>query len=127
MPSKRSGGKRAVEKKHAERDARRRRHKFNEKAWRQKYEALGPPPTNAAAKFEWAAELASLAIHEAASDPGLPPEQRREQIIRGVAQLAKVLPSAELGADLRRFKKALDDLKKPKHGAQVDQGASRRS
>lgn len=124
MPSAKSGGKRAVEKKHAERDARRRRGKFKETEWRAKYAAHGPPPKLSAEKFEWAAELASLAIYEAASDPGLPPEQRREQIIRGVAQLAKVLPSAELAADLRRFKKAHDDLKKPKqHGAQVDSGA----
>lgn len=124
MPSSKSGGKRAVEKKHAERDARRRRHKFNEKAWREKYTKLGPPPAEPAKMFTWAADLASLAIHEAASDPGLPPEQRREQIIRGVAQLAKVLPSAEIAADLRRFKAALDALKKPKqHGSQVDPGA----
>jgi hypothetical protein len=120
MPSKKSGGKRAVEKKHDERAARRRRGGFSEKAWLARYAKMGPAPAKEADKFVWAAELGSLAIEEAAADPGPPPEQRREQIIRGLAQLAKILPAAEIAADLRRFKAAVDAAKKPKpHGAQI--------
>jgi hypothetical protein len=120
MPSSKSGGKRAVEAKHAERDARRRRGKFAEKAWREKYSKLGPFPKEPEDRFTWAQEFAVLALIEAAADPGPPPEQRREQIIRGVAQLAKVMPAAELAMKLRRYEKAIAELKKPKHGAQVD-------
>lgn len=120
MPSKKSGGKRAVQKKHDERDARRRRHKFSEKAWREKALALGPFPADPEKRFAWAAEMAAQAIVEAANDPGPPPEQRREQIIRGVAQLAKVLPSAELAVKLRQYTRALAELKKQKNGASVD-------
>lgn len=119
MPSDKSGGARAVEKKHEEREARRRRGRFDEKAWRKRYEAL-PMPAALEDRFEWAANVAALAIAEAAADPGPPPEQRREQIVRAVAQLAKVLPSAELAAKLRRYKTAMEELKKPRHGASVD-------
>jgi hypothetical protein len=120
VPSDKSGGARAVEKKHEERDARRRRGRWNEQAWREKYARLGPFPAELEGRFSWAAEFAALALVEAASDPGPPPEQRREQIIRGVAQLAKVLPAAELALKLRRYKSALAELKKPRHGQSVD-------
>jgi len=113
LPSKKSGGKRAVEKKHDERAARRRRGRWKEATWRARY-AAAEAPTDPRQAHEHVAKMVLIALEEAASDPGPPPEQRRDQIARIAAIFAKVNDPAELMAELREL---YDALKKGSDGA----------
>jgi len=66
MPSKKSGGKRAVEKKHREQDAARKRGGNYAKMWRDCYVQLGPAPLGASAKaHQWLADTVLLSLEEA--------------------------------------------------------------
>lgn len=118
MESKRpSGGKRAVERKHRAREAVRGEN-YNAESLK-RYARVGKVPKGKPeAAHQWLADIVLTAIHEAATDPGLPPEHRREQIGRLAAQAAKVLEPAKLSAKLAEYERALQELS---DAPQVDQ------
>src|SRR5262245_40350194 len=118
MAKKRSGAQNRKQRKLDAKEARRRRHGWNESAWREKYSALGDPPSDPERAHIWIGQVGLLAMAEAADDPGPPAEQRREQIGRLAAQLVKVLEPAKLSAKLAEYEKALEELSA--HGSPLD-------
>lgn len=122
-----SGGKRAVEAKHRERDAKRpegyaeseteRYARFFVK-WRKKKRT----PT---VRLERNQALLEMIAERALLDPGVPIEQRREQAIRACQTEIKALDPlkiiAELGEDLRQAHADIESLKE-QHAAQVSPG-----
>jgi hypothetical protein len=154
MPSKKSGGARATKKKHSERDARRRRAapaaptpasaapesaedeirdagtertraRWNEKEWLERYAALRLPPKDPDAAHEWLGKISQLLVAEAGSDPGPPPEQRREQMGRLIGVAVKAAEPAKLSAKLALYEKALQELRA--NAASVHSGAHGRA
>lgn len=126
MSKRASGGARATQRKHDERATRRRRAKWNEKSWLAKYSALEQPPAVLEEAHEWIGRVALLMMAEAMTDPGPTAEARREQIIRALGQISKVLQPAVLSEKLRQYKRVLAELKK-KHAASVGTGADGRA
>lgn len=110
MPSKKSGGKRAVERKHRLREAERKRAGDYDAKWAAEYEKIGEPPADAERSYGWLAHVMVLTIYEAMHDVAMPPEQRREQIGRLVAQAAKVLDPAKLTEELEELERAREEL-----------------
>ncbi len=112
MAKRASGGARDVERKHRTRSAKRPKN-YNATArraiqatWNKDGSALG-------AIVESVAELRLLA-RQAATDPGMPPEYRREQAGRLRAALVKAADPAqliqELGAELRAALATIESL-----------------
>ena len=97
MPSKKSGGKRAVEKKHREREAANPAYKARCMAARRRLPA--PPKDPRALAGMIPVRLAYLAM-EAERDPRLPPETSREQAARFWAMAGKTIDAAKLRAEL---------------------------
>lgn len=120
MPSKRSGGARAVEKKHLERNAK-RPEGYNERSIAA-YRRLRRAPKTAAGAVDEAVAFLRLTMREASTDPGLPPEQRREQVARIAAQLVKAADPKrlvdDLGAELREAYNVIVGLKESRGAAQ---------
>jgi len=105
------GSKRARDKVRAQRAASLIRPVTYSRRWLKRYRALGPAPQgNAERGHQWLADLALLALEEAARDPGVPPEQRREQIGRLAGQAAKVLDPAKLAERIAQLERALEQL-----------------
>ena len=110
MRKKKSGGKRAVEKKHRERQAARARSGFYAADWQKRYEQLGGAPVREPDRaHQWIADVVLLAMEEAMQDQGMPPEARREQIARLAAQAAKVIDPAKLAARIEALEEALEE------------------
>lgn len=105
MPSKKSGGKRAVEKKHQQQAA--ARGPGYKKRWKEQYEALGDPPDNPDDAHEWVARVGLKSLHETMLDMAMPPEARREQVGRLVAQVVKALDPAKKAARLADLERAV--------------------
>jgi hypothetical protein len=110
VPSKKSGGKRAVEKKHAAREAARRRagQKLPDIG-----KLVGEPPEDARELHEYAARVAALNLRAEMKDKGLPPEQQRDRIGRRVKELMETLDGAKLSQELRELYEAAKADKEP--------------
>ncbi len=118
MPSKKSGGKRAVEKKHRDRDAERKRaaaggdYRAVEVAGFRAARRRGKKPVDV---LDEAIAHLREAMHQAAEDVALPPEQKREQISRIAEKLGKLADPKkiieELGAELREAHEVIQGLK----------------
>lgn len=108
MPSKKSGGARAVEAKHRARDARR------PKGWATRQRKAYRQALAGKEGLERVIAAAQWAMDWAAQDPGMPPEYIREQVIRAAQGLAKVIdPQRELAsrdADLRAAAQLIESL-----------------
>lgn len=118
MPSKTSGGKRATEKKHRERDAARNRKSDYGARWRAEYEKLGAPPSDAERAHAWLARVAVAVVKEAMQDMAMPPEQRRRDVMKFLEQASKVLDPAKLSEQLDELEQALEKL----HAGNIETG-----
>jgi hypothetical protein len=125
MPVQASGGARELKRKHDERMARRRRMGFSEKDWIARYAALGPAPADPEKAHTWVARVCCLAIEECCADPGVPPEQRREQIGRLAAQAVKTIDPAKLAERLDRLDRAQEETDYARAIPTGETGASR--
>jgi len=113
MPSKKSGGKRATEKKNREREAARSRDpKFVEER-RQRLAAIADKATTGKAElsYGWLGDVAIELIRDALLDIGLPPEQQREQIGRLIAQAARCVDPARMAQKLEELERALEEAR----------------
>lgn len=113
MPSKKSGGKRAVEKKHRERAAARERAAGGRdagKVWLRKVSALGAPPKTAEKAHTWLGRAALLLVQATLKDVALPPEQMRRDAMRQIEQASKVLDPAKLSEQLEELERARQEL-----------------
>ncbi len=109
MPSKKSGGKRAVEKKHLQRDA--ARGDNFEANLKRRLRKLGKPASSRPdAVFLWLAKVGQFLITEALADIGIPPEMRREQAIRCLSPLVKALEPARLAEKLAVYEEKIAEL-----------------
>jgi hypothetical protein len=107
---RKSGGARRTEAKRRAKAAAFRRPLGYSDDWLARYRALGPAPIgNPVKAHQWVADLEMLAVEEAANDPGLPPEQRREQVGRLAAHAVKVLDPAKLALKLAELERALEE------------------
>src|SRR4051812_23300645 len=114
MSKQASGGKRAVEKKHAERDAERTRAVHGEnhrELWLAEVAELGAPPTDPNAAHEWLARASICIVRATLRDVAIPPEQMRRDAMRQIEQASKVLDPAKLAAQLDELERALDELR----------------
>ena len=117
-----SGGARAVAKKHQQRNAE-RGPRYTEQAIA-KVRRLPKHPKTALGALETAMDRLRLALDEASTDPGLPPEMRREQVGRLAAALGKLSEPLkqiqELNAELRAAHAVIVGLREhdgvPEHG-----------
>lgn len=109
MPKQKSGGARAVAKKHQARQA--RRPKGYEAERQARLAAIGAPPESMVATFGWVARILAHDIWDAETDVGLPPEARREQVARLAPQLVKALEPARLSVKLEEYEKTIDELR----------------
>jgi hypothetical protein len=126
MPIKKSGGAQAVERKHRERNAKRPRGYAAAVAgearalWTEDASPVG-------ALLESIAELRVLA-RQAATDPGMPPEYRREQAGRLRAALVKAADPARLlreqDAELRAALALIESLQEKLRAARAAQRSS---
>lgn len=129
MPSDKSGGARAVEKKHAERNAARKR----DKGWKERRKALyslipKPELGNPERAHTWLGDAMVVAIYDCLTDPGPAPEAQREQLGRLAAQAMKVLDPAKLAAQLEELETALEELRNARNvSTGTDSAASARS
>lgn len=121
MPSRKSGGSRAVDAKHLERDA--KRPENFPQLQRRDFAKV----TRGKRGIELAMAVADHAARWAGKDPGMPPEQAREQQIRAAQTLGKLSdPEAKireltvmvsrLTAALKRVKDGSDALPVPSGG-----------
>lgn len=101
MPSKKSGGKRATEKKHREREAERNRSGCFREEWIAAVDALGEPSTDPNEAHEWLGSVAVLVVKFTIRDVALPPEQMRRDAMKQIEQAQKAIGSAKLAAELR--------------------------
>jgi predicted trehalose synthase len=118
MTKRASGGKRAVEKKHALREAERLRaaggtnHRDLEVAGFRAARSEGDAPVDVLG--EAIAHLRE-ALRQAGDDTAMPPEQKREQISRIAEKLGKLAEPKkiieELGAELREAHEVIQGLK----------------
>jgi hypothetical protein len=104
-----SGGKRAGDRKRAAAEAARARAGNYAETWAERYKALGPAPSDTTQAWDWMALVMMTAIEEAANDPGVTPESRREQLGRLVAQASKVIDPAQVTQRLDELERALAD------------------
>lgn len=109
MPSKKSGGKRAVEKKHQARTAQRPKNYEAQRTKRLK--AIGPPPSDVEAKYVWLTQILAQDIWDAENDKGLPPEARRTQTAQLAPQLTKALEPARLTVKLDALERENAELR----------------
>ena len=109
---KKSGGKRAVEKKHREREAARRRDAGGD--WRAPWGAelaeLGPPPADAVKAHGWLGRAAVLVVAATLRDTAMPPEQLRRDALRQIDQASRVLGPAQMSDQLAELERALKRL-----------------
>lgn len=114
MPSKKSGGKRAVEKKHAERDAARNRRGDWKELWLNSVEQLGNPPlTDMERAHEWLGQCAILIVRATLMDTAIPPEQLRRDAMKQIEQAQKAIGSAKMAQELKALYEALKEGKDP--------------
>lgn len=106
-----SGGKRAVEKKHAQREAARMRDGNWREQWIAKVDALEAPPKTAEAAHEWLGRAAVLIVEATLRDTAIPPEQMRRDAMRQIEQASKVLDPAKLSEQLSELETALEELR----------------
>lgn len=128
MATKRpSGGKRAVMKKHAMREAERKRASGGDpKAdWTATLELLGEPPLGDPEKAHiWLAKAALIVVRATLADTAIPPEQMRRDVMKQIEQASKVLDPAKLSAQLDELETALEELRK-QHAGDVATGEDR--
>src|SRR5688572_7376248 len=111
VPSMKSGGKRAVEKKHAERNAARNRDGGDYGSdWLASVDALGEPPGDPVKAHAWLGRAAVLIVRATMRDVGPPPEQMRRDAMKQLEQASKVLDPAKLSAELDELERALEEL-----------------
>lgn len=105
-----SGGKRAVERKHLARDAARVRDGKYLASRKKMFADIGgaAPPTDPGRGYAYLAKIMLAAIHDCLNDPGLPPEQQREQLGRLAAQTAKILEPADMSQQIADLEEALE-------------------
>lgn len=112
QPKKKSGGKRAVEKKHRERKAARKRGGTDYKAeWLKQVDALGSAPKDPNKAHDWLARAAVMIVRATLADPGPPPEQTRRDAMKQIEQASKVMDPAKLSAELDELESALEELR----------------
>src|SRR5579864_859560 len=101
MPSKnaKSGGKRATERKRRAQDAV-RPDGYDQRAIAA-FKRLRRRELNAAGALDEALDVLRLSMRQALTDPGMPPEYRREQGARIAAQLVKAADPKRLIDELR--------------------------
>lgn len=111
MPSKKSGGKRAVEKKHRERAASRKRAGGYEEQWLESLADLGAPPSEAEKAHAWLARAAVKIVNATIRDTAIPPEQMRRDAMKQIEQASKVLDPAKVSEQLEELERAVEELK----------------
>src|SRR5262245_9433645 len=98
---RKSGGARAAAAKAKAREAARRRGGDYEALWRTRFDDLvGAPPRSALEGFSWCARLGLFALYSAATDEGLEPQSRREQISRLLPGVVRALEPAKVSEQL---------------------------
>lgn len=101
---RKSGGARATQAKHARRDAARRRGAESAEQSAQRFQRLlQTTPAEGAdtrERIKWLAAVCIEAVADALNDVGLPPEQRRDQIVRMAEKAMKVCEPAKLAEQL---------------------------
>lgn len=105
-----SGGKRAVERKHAAREAERNRDGDWRGDWISRVDALGPRPTTTEDAFTWLGRAAVLIVEATMRDTAVPAEQMRRDAMKQIEQAAKVLDPAKLSEQLDELERALQEL-----------------
>jgi len=102
-----SGGKRAGDKRRAERAAQLARPDGYRDDLIAGYEAqVGPLPRTSAEGFPWLARLLAWACDSAIRDPGIPPERAREQLARLGPALVRALDPAKVTEQLSELEEA---------------------
>jgi hypothetical protein len=124
VPSKKSGGKRAVEKKHRVRAAARARAAIDGdplKQWMREYEKLvGKPPLDKPDDlYLWTANALAFSADKAMRDEGLPLEQRRDQLTRIAPQLIKALEPAKLNSRISALEEEFEKQGAQRHAGSV--------
>lgn len=122
-----SGGKRAVEKKHAEREAARNREAAGgdwRTEWLEKVEKIGKAPRKAERGQAWLGKAALLIVEATMRDTSIPPEQMRRDAMRQIEQASKVLDPAKLSEELAELERALEELHARNVSAREDREAS---
>lgn len=98
MPSKKSGGQRAVEAKHRARDAKRPKGYAEREAAAFK-RLLAKLKRAGASDLAVSAAALRFVMERNGVDPGMPPEYRRQQVAMSAAQLGKVAEPAKVIAE----------------------------
>jgi hypothetical protein len=125
-----SGGKRAVEKKHAQREAERKRNATGEDwraEWLREVDALGDPGEHVAEWHLWMGRLAMKILKATARDVGLPFEKLRSDAIKQIEQLTKAIGNAEMAEELRGLYEAMrqgDAAQEPRRDASLPEEAT---
>jgi hypothetical protein len=113
-----SGGKRAGDKRRAERASQSQRPDGWEEQALAKFRALGEVPGNPAHAQERALAGLMVAWRQAETDPGLTPESRCRLLAALAPQIAKLTDIAKLNARIIELEAAMERL----NGAQVASG-----
>ncbi len=110
---RKSGGARAVDRKHRQRNAQRPSSYVKDEI--KAFERAQVPGTTKADVLTEAVETLRVALRQATHDPGLPPEQKREQVNRIASSLVNAVDAKnmidELGAELREAHALLTELR----------------
>jgi hypothetical protein len=121
MPSKKSGGARATERKRRAQEAVRPKG-YNARAIAKLKRRMKPSDGSIQGVLGKAVLALEATLDEAAGDPGVPPEYRREQMARIAAALAKAAEPKklidDLAADLRAAHAVIEALKEQHHAAE---------
>ena len=113
MSNPKSGGKRAVEKNHAEREAERNREATGgdwRAEWIARVDKIGAAPKKAERGQSWLGKAALLIVEATMRDTSIPPEQMRRDAMRQIEQASKVLDPAKLSEELAELERALEEL-----------------
>lgn len=103
---RKSGGARATLAKHRQRDAARRRLEAGQSVehtshrFKQLLDTAPASDADTSARIKWLAAVCVEAVVDALNDVGLPPEQRRDQIVRMAEKAMKVCEPAKLAEQL---------------------------
>lgn len=122
MSKRKSGGARAVEKKHRERAAERKRAASGDwrSEWIAEVDALGAPPEIPERAHLWVARAALLVAKATLRDTAIPPEQMRRDAMKQLEQVSKILDPAKLSAEIDELERALEELRG--HAGNIETG-----
>jgi len=122
-----SGGKRAGDKRRAERAAAKARALQGRDVvaeWSAKLADLGPRPSKADDAHAWLGRAALLLVEATMRDTAIPPEQMRRDAMKQIEQASKVLDPAKLSEQLAELERALAELE-TRHAGALEAGTRR--